>query len=134
MNLLSIFRKKNEYKSCSVSDIFNKNSYLFDSDKDKLKKLSQLLDVFGDIEHLKKKFDKKNNIFNELENINKFINNICCLENTKKIHNLKTKIKVDFSLLPTNLDFYNGIFYKIKYFDSPKENKDDFYVICEGGR
>ncbi len=134
LNLLSIFRKKNEYKSCSVSDIFNKNSYLFDSDKDKLKKLSQLLDVFGDIEHLKKKFDKKNNIFNELENINKFINNICCLENTKKIHNLKTKIKVDFSLLPTNLDFYNGIFYKIKYFDSPKENKDDFYVICEGGR
>jgi len=134
LNLISIFRKKNEYKNCSVSEIFNNNQQLFDSDKDKLTKLSYLLDLYGDIDNLKKKFDKKNNIYSELENINLFVNNICCLENTKKIPNLKTKIKIDFSVLPTNLDYYNGIFYKIKYFDSPKENKDEFYIICEGGR
>lgn len=134
LNLLGILRKKNEFKSCSVAEIFNKNSALFDTDKDKLNKLSSLLDLFGDIENIKKKFDKKNFIFNELEYINKIINSFCCLENTKKIPNLKAKIKIDFSLLPINLDFYNGIFYKVKFFESPKDNKDDFYIICEGGR
>jgi len=132
--LLSIFRKKNEFKNSPVNEIFNKNSALFDTDKERLNKLSSLLDLIGDIESIKKKFDKKNIIFNELENINKIINIFCCMENTKKISNLKSKIKIDFSLLPTNLDFYNGIFYKVKYFDSPKDNKDDFYFICEGGR
>jgi len=134
LNLLLILRKKNEFKSCSTAEIFNKNLQLFDSDKDKLNKLSSLLDLVGDIDNIKKKFDKKNVIFNELENLNKFINGICSLENTKKIPNLKAKIKIDFSLLPNNLDFYNGIFYCIKYFESPKDNKDDFYFICEGGR
>lgn len=134
LNLLEILRKKNEFKCCSVAEIFNKNLTLFDIDKDKLNKLSSLLDLFGDIENVKKKFDKKNVIFNELENINKTLKNFCSLENTKMIPNLKAKIKIDFSLLPSNMDFYNGIFYKIKYFESPKENKEDFHIICEGGR
>ena len=134
LNLLGILRKKNEFKSRSVAEIFNKNLVLFETDKDKLNKLSSLLDLYGDIENIKKKFDKKNIMFNELENINKLINSFSCLENTKKIPNLKAKIKIDFSLLPSNLDFYNGVFYKVKYFESPKDNKDDFYIICEGGR
>lgn len=134
LNILSMLRKKNEYKNSPCADIFNKNIALFEADKDKLMKLSLLLDLQGNIDNIRKKFDKKNSIFFELEKIYNFILKICDMENMKKIANLKNKIKVDFSCLPNNLDFYSGIFYKIKYFENPKENKEDYLILCEAGR
>ena len=131
--LIMNLRKKNEFKNLSVSEIFIRNYQLFEMDKDKLQKLSLLLDVSGEIENIKKKFDKKSNLYNHLEIVNDFIVGISNLENCKKISDLKNKIKVDFSLIPNNLEFYNGVFFKIKYYEIPKDHKDE-YVLCSGGR
>lgn len=126
MGILAKLKRKHHHQFSSPSHytkfLISQSSH-FSVDKEKLRELFNWLETFGDIETVKKRFDKKNEMYEEIERLENLIRSDYLWT---KFINLRYKIKIDFSLLPTDFVFYSGMFFQIQY------SEDE--VIAEGGR
>jgi serine/threonine protein kinase len=94
--------------------------------KQKFKDFLYLIDISGDLETIYKKLDKKNDLINhEIFEINQSL-----FKSLNKLTNLKIKIKIDFSLMPSEMVNYSGVFFQVLY----QEQDGERIKICEGGR
>jgi serine/threonine protein kinase len=100
-------------------------------DKQKFKELLFYFDFSGDVETMKKKYDKKYDILcEEIQKISNLFKNI--LDSNI---NLRHRIKIDFSTMPNEFVTYSGIFLQVVYLEnSDKENLKEKTIICEAGR
>jgi len=92
-------------------------------EKDKFKELLIQLDNCGDIENMSKKFDKRHEIIlKEIQKIQDLFEKV-----GKTFVSLRNKIKIDFSLMPSNLNFYSGLYFQIV-------SDQEKFILFDGGR
>lgn len=100
-------------------------------EKQKFKELLFYLDNSGDLETIKKKYDKKYDIL--CEEIQKFSLIFRKILDSKI--NLRHRIKIDFSTMPNEFVTYSGIFLQVLYIEnSDRDLLKEKIIICEAGR
>lgn len=132
VRIISLLQKLKQYNPSSHSSPTNitklilSQSSNFPIDREKLKELLSWLDIFGDIETVRKRFDKKQDIHNELEKIEQLIRSDYLWA---EFINIRHRIKVDLSIVPKDFTYYSGLFFQVVYQDN-----NERIVIAEGGR
>lgn len=102
------------------------NHKLFPIDIKKLTVIAQYFENCGEMETLKKNFDKKSEVYLEIERLEDIFKK---KEIFNEFLNLRHKIKLDFSLINNNLNHFSGFIFQIQYVD-----QIDKTILVQGGR
>lgn len=95
----------------------NNTNYNIPVTKDKLEDLLSWMNINGEIETIKKRFEKKE-LYKEIEKIANIFNDEKLWKGKYYPYQYMNQIKIDFSYIPNDLVFYSGIFMQFCIIDN----------------